>query len=422
MKKILSSLALLAGFIVQGQNFSDHFENKTLRLDYIFAGDALKQEVYLDEISSLPTWAGRKHNLSQNALQGNGQVRVYDAKSKELIYTNSFSTLFQEWLSVDEAKQRAKSYENTVLVPFPLHQVEVELVLFDANSQVSSSNKILVDPQDILIHAKGLKDVVEHQYVTKAKDPNKAINVVFVAEGYQKEQMPEFMQKVNESIQALKEHKPFDKYFDRFNFIAVKSESVDPGVSVPREDQWKNTAVESNFDTFYSERYLTTNRIKKLHDLLAGIDYEHIIILANTPVYGGGGIYNGYTLTTTGHKDFKPVVVHEFGHSFAGLADEYSYVDDALSEFISVESEPWEKNITTLVDFDQKWADQLKPGTPVPTDPSLIKTYPMGVYVGPNERKVYKSSFNCRMKTNVDVEFCQVCQNAIENLILFYTE
>ena len=139
-------------------------------------------------------------------------------------------------------------------------------------------------------------------------------------------------------------------------------------------------------------------------------------------MYGGGGIYNGYTLTTTGHKDFKPVVVHEFGHSFAGLADEYSYSNDALSELISTQSEPWEKNITTLVDFDQKWADQLNKDTPVPTDLSLIDKYPIGVYVGPNEKKIYKPSLKCRMKTNQDVAFCQVCQNAIEDLILFYTE
>lgn len=422
MRKFLSSIALLVAMCGQAQNFQDHFENKTLRLDYVFGGNAQGQQILLDELSSLPKWAGRTHNLSKNHLEGNGQVRVYDAETKELIYTNSFSTLFQEWLSTDEAKNQNRSYENTFLVPFPKNKVEVELVLFGAPGEVVTSLTQQIDPSDILIHNKGEKNVTEHVYLRKAKDQSKAINVVFVAEGYTEDQMDKFVEMSNLSIDAILSYQPFSNYADRFNFIAVKSPSVDTGVSVPREDKWIKTAVESNFDTFYSERYLTTNRIKKLHDVLAGIDYEHIIILANTDVYGGGGIYNGYTLTTTGHKDFKPVIVHEFGHSFAGLADEYAYTNDALSDFISEDTEPWEKNITTLKDFDQKWGKLLAPGTPVPTDLKDAKKYPVGVYVGPNEKKIYKPAVDCRMKTNTYHEFCPVCQDAIEQLILFYTE
>lgn len=108
------------------------------------------------------------------------------------------------------------------------------------------------------------------------------------------------------------------------------------------------TAVSSHFDTFYSDRYLTTRSVKAIHNWLAGIPYEHIIILANTDTYGGGGIYNSYTLTTAHHSMFRPVVVHEFGHSFGGLADEYAY-DEAPSPLYPYDIEPWEPNITTLV-------------------------------------------------------------------------
>ena len=71
---------------------------------------------------------------------------------------------------------------------------------------------------------------------------------------------------------------------------------------------WKHTAFGSHFDTFYSDRYLTTSRVKAINDALAGIPYEHIIILANTEQYGGGGIYNAFTLTTAHHPNFRPVV------------------------------------------------------------------------------------------------------------------
>ena len=422
MKKLLVLLGLCIGSYVQAQDFNQYFEDKTLRLDYVFGGNNERQFILLDELISLPSWAGRTHNLGENALKGNGQVRVYDEQTNTLIYTNSFSTLFQEWLSTEEAQKNTKSFENVFLVPFPKDNVRIELILFDADGKEKDKLVHHVDPKDILIHTKGTKDVTKHEYVHKAKDNAKAINVVFVAEGFKEEEMGKFMDAVNVSIEQLLAHKPFDKFADNFNFIAVQSASKDSGVSVPRQGDWKKTAVESNFDTFYSERYLTTNRIKKLHDVLAGIPYEHIIILANTDVYGGGGIYNSYTLTTTGHKDFKPVVVHEFGHSFAGLADEYFYPNDVLSDLISNQTEPWEQNITTLVDFDSKWKKMLKKGTPVPTLEKDSKKYPLGVYEGLEGRKVYKGTLDCRMKTNQYPEFCPVCQNAIEELILFYTE
>lgn len=415
-------LLLCVSTIGHAQEFEKYFEDKTLRLDYIFGGDVNKQFILLDELASYPEWSGRKHHLSENALKGNGQVRVFDTETDNLIYTNSFSTLFQEWLTTEEATRLTKSFENVFLVPFPKNKVRIELVLFDINGNEKDKLVHYVDPKDILIHNKGLENVTEHVYVHKAKDNNKAINVVFVAEGFQEKEINKFMDAVKISIEQILGHKPFDKFADNFNFIAVKSVSLDSGVSVPRKGNWKKTAVESNFDTFYSERYLTTNRIKKLHDILAGIPYEHIIILANTDVYGGGGIFNSYTLTTTGHKDFKPVVVHEFGHSFAGLADEYFYEEDVLSDFISNKTEPWEKNITTLVDFDSKWKKKLKKGTPIPTDIKDSKKYTIGAYEGLEGRKIYKGTLDCRMKTNQYPSFCPVCQDAIEELILYYTE
>lgn len=423
IKKII--IALLCGglfTVAQAQDFNQYFEHKTLRLDYIFGGNTEQQFILLDELVRYPMWAGRTHHLSENALRGNGQVRLYDEATDQLIYTTSFSTLFQEWLSTEEATTTTKSFENVFLVPFPKQKTKIEVVLFDENGKEKSRLTHVVEPQDILIHDKGIAEVTPHEYIHQAKDNSKAINVVLVAEGYTEAEMDQFRAAAQVSVEEILKHQPFDQFSDYFNFIAVKSPSHDAGVSVPRTGEWKQTAVESNFDTFYSQRYLTTNRLKKVHDLLAGIPYEHIIILANTDVYGGGGIYNSYTLTTTGHADFKPVVVHEFGHSFAGLADEYFYEQDVLSDFISNQTEPWEQNITTLKDFDAKWSGQLKKGTPIPTPVDQAKKYPMGVYEGLEGNGIYKGALECRMRTNQYDRFCGVCQKAIEKLIQFYLD
>lgn len=243
-----------------------------------------------------------------------------------------------------------------------------------------------------------------------------------MAEGFQEHEMNKFMKAAEVAVEEIFKHEPFGKFKDHFNFIAVKSFSKDSGVSVPHNGEWKSTAINSHFDTFYSTRYLTTSRIKKMHDILAGIPYEHIIVLANTDVYGGGGIYNSYTLTTTGNKQFKPVVVHEFGHSFAGLADEYFYEGGALNEFISLETEPWEKNITTLVDFDSKWKQLLNKKTAIPTERSQAKKNPIGVYQVLPGVGIYVSELDCRMKTNQAEVFCKVCQNAIDRLVRFYAD
>ena len=170
------------------------------------------------------------------------------------------------------------------------------------------------------------------RYIPRAPPPEREPNVAILAEGYTTAEMDSFYHHAAVAVESILKHEPFKSRADDFNFVAVASPSIDSGVSVPRLGDWKKTAFSSHFSTFYSDRYLTTGNLQDVHDALAGIPYEHIIILANTPEYGGGGIYNSYTLTTARHRDFKPVVVHEFGHSFGGLADEYFYEDDIMDE------------------------------------------------------------------------------------------
>ena len=96
MKHIfLLFVALLATTTASAQNFDDYFADRTLRIDYIFTGNAEEQMVALDELASEEGWVGRRVNLDAVPVRGNGDIKVIDAESGKVIYKNSFSSLFQ---------------------------------------------------------------------------------------------------------------------------------------------------------------------------------------------------------------------------------------------------------------------------------------------------------------------------------------
>ncbi|WP_287679884.1 M64 family metallopeptidase [Bacteroides sp.] len=408
------------------QSFEEFFADKTLRADYLFTGNKKNQSVVLDELKSMEGWAGRRSNLDKLPLSGNGQLTMVDKATGVVIYRTSFSSLFQEWLGENEAETLSKGYENTFLMPFPKKETLVTVELFNARHEVSASFTHTVRPDDILIKKIGQNNVTEYKYLLKSGSPENCIDVVIMAEGYSRGDMQTFYRDAQKACDAIFSHSPFKENKNHFNVVAVASESTDSGVSIPRENVWKSTAVSSHFDTFYSDRYLTSSNVNDIHDLLAGIPYEHIIILANTDTYGGGGIYNSFTLTTAHHSKFEPVVVHEFGHSFGGLADEYAYTD-APSPLYPYDVEPWEQNITTLVDFESKWSDMLPKGFVSPTKitkDNYSSTEALGVYEGAgySMKGIYRPVPDCRMRTNEAKAFCPVCQRALQRLIDFYTE
>ena len=410
MKKylIISSL-LITAISIHAQQFADYFEDRTLRLDYIFAGNNTQQNIYLDELVSMPRWYGKRQHLAEVPLTGNGQVIVRSTASSDTIYRNSFSTLFQEWIATDEAKRTKKSFENVFLVPFPKQPVDITIELYDYHMRTVASMTHRVDPKDILIRKTDAIATTPYRTLLQAADTSRCIHIASVAEGYRSDEMATYLEDCRIAIESLFQHEPFKHLKDRFNIVAVESPSVDSGTSQPSKGIWQNTALGSHFDTFYSDRYLTTLHLKRLHDVLAGTPYEHIIVLVNTDHYGGGGIYNSYNLTYTHGPNFRPVVVHEFGHSFGGLGDEYPYGDDDPIYF--ADTEPWEPNLTTKHDFTGKWENLIREGKA-----GFIEG---GGYLS---KGVWRGYENCRMRTNEEPEFCMVCQQWLERLIDFYTK
>ena len=404
-------LCLFMSANVNAQDFNTVFSDSTLRIDYIFSGNANQQHIAVDQLNVMPRWYGKKQRLAELPMEGNGQITVRDHHTKRILYRNSFSTLFQEWLTYDEAKHTSRAFENVFLVPLPKDTVDITVTLNNNRRETMTQLTHTVAPSDILIKHIGERNRTSFETLQTAQDTSRCIHIAFLAEGYRTDEMDIFLKDAAEATEALFAHEPFKAMRNRFNIIAVKAPSADSGTSEPSKGVWKNTALHSHFDTFYSNRYLTTLRLKTVHDCLAGLPYEHIIILVNTHQYGGGGILNSYNLSMTHHPSFKPVVVHEFGHSFAGLADEYAYDFEEIPMY-PPDVEPWEQNITTKVKFSDKWQDMMGNVPSV----GLIEG------AGYSLRGIYRASHDCRMCTNDTPEFCPVCQRAIQRVIDFYTK
>jgi len=431
MKRIFILLLLTISLNAVAQDFKQYFDDATLRIDYIFSGNAKHQAIAVDELYRLPHWFGKHERLSELPIEGNGQITVRDHRTQKVIYRNSFSTLFQAWLTYDAAKKpSSKSFENVFLVPYPKDSADVTVELRNNRREVTVSMTHLVAPRDILIRHMGERNVTPYETLQQAADPSRCIHIAYIAEGYTEAEMPVFIKDCRIAMEALFAHEPFKSMRQRFNIIAVKAPSAESGTSEPSKGIWKNTALHSHFDTFYSDRYLTTLHLKDLHNWLAGTPYEHIIVLVNTEKYGGGGILNSYNLSMAHNDYFKPVVVHEFGHSFAGLGDEYAYEKETINMY-PTDVEPWEPNLTTLVDFHGKWENLINKKTPIPTPQPADLDKPnarrdkwkIGAYepAGYAQHGVYRGFPDCRMRTNVHPEFCPVCTQAITRLIQFYT-
>lgn len=401
--------ALLVSGTAFAQHFSDNFEDATLRLDYIFSGNAEESRIALAGAYKTRVWAGRRSNMDKVLLEGNGKIEVLDPSSGKVLYCNPFSTLFQEWQSTAEARQTTRAFENCFQVPWPRRKVNIRVTLTDKYRRVSATLTHPVDPSDILIRP--LKAKHPWRQIQGGGHHGERIDVAIIGDGYSKKDIKQFYTDASNAVASLMGHKPLSDMQDRFNFIAVAAVSDDSGVSVPHENKWMNTCFSSHYDTFYTERYLTTSSQRALYFDLAGIPFEHIIILANTSRYGGGGIFNSLTIVSGSNRLSGIVTVHEFGHAFAGLADEYFY-DDEYSDNYPQDVEPWEPNITTKTDFSAKWKAMMDSGVPG-----------VGLYEGGGYRSkgIFRPAEDCRMKTNEFPDFCPVCRDAIIRTVDYYT-
>jgi hypothetical protein len=417
-------LFILFGCSISGlaQNgFDKYFTDKVLRFDFMFAGNSQKTVVYPVGMKEEPFWAGSNNNLIDPFNSGNFKYEVFDDAGNTLIYSKGFCTLYQEWQTTAEAKNMDRSFYEVATMPFPRNKVRFVLSMRERNGSFSKLYETKIDPADYFIR----KEKPVNAGITKiydAGDPHTCVDLAFIAEGYKADEMGKFKEDVKKMADTLFAEAPFSDYKDKFNIWAVEAVSQDSGTDIPGEKIYANTALNSSFYTFDLDRYLTTQDIKAVNDYAAVVPHDNIIVLINSNRYGGGGVYNYYSGMTTGHPLSPKVFIHEFGHGFAGLADEYYSSSVAYDEFYPLNAEPWEPNITTMVNFESKWEKMIGKETPVPTPSEEKYKNVTGLFEGAgySAKGIFRSEMDCRMKSNGPKGYCSVCRNAIKEMIEFY--
>lgn len=402
--------------------FDEYFTESCLRIDFSLSGDALTQAAALRQLREEPLWSGPRRNLVDPFGYGGYGVNLYDRASGRLIYSRGFNTLFEEWRTTAQARSEVQAWDNSVTVPFPKAPVTVEITARDRKDmQLRPLLRLEVDPQSIFIDRSPLHRQQVRELQIEGGTAEK-VDLVFLAEGYTAAEQEKFFDDARRFTESLFSTPPFSTRREDFNVRAVGLVSEETGTDLSGQGIYRNTALNSGFYTFGEERYLTTADMKSIRDAVWDTPCDAIFILVNTPVYGGGGMYNFYAIGAADNDRTPHIFVHELGHSFAGLADEYFYDDDLYIDFYDLGQEPWEPNITTLVGFDGKWRDLLPAATPVPTPTETPYTERVGVYEGGGyvSRGIYRPMDHCMMRDYAP--FCPVCSRAIERMIDFLTD
>jgi hypothetical protein len=419
---LLCLCCLASGFLALGQtNFDDYFLKKTLRMDYVHAGSDTTEFVFLDQIKEEPFWGGSLTKLIDTFNFGDYRVLVRDSVTGKTLYTRGYSTLFREWQATPEAKRICKSFVENVVIPLPKHTVRLSIESRNRKNVFTEIFSVFVNPADPFV-VKNLNCNFEVQRLHGKRDPSVALDVVILAEGYTASEMDKFVQDANRFVGYFFTVEPFASRTDAVNFWAVLSPSVESGTDYPNEGKWANTVLNSNFYTFYTDRYLTTQDMKRVRDVAALAPYDQIYILVNSKTYGGGGIYNFYNLCASDMDWASEVFTHEFGHAFAALADEYAYDDTPAELMFDLDIEPWAANLSTLAKGKPKWSDLILAGTQIPTQNEQADKVGAFEGAGLSLHKLYRPCYDCKMRTNNCKLFCQVCLRTVQAMLDFYTK
>lgn len=424
MRALILTLLAFIFINTSGQiSYDKYFTGKVLRFDYMLAGNSTKTTVYPVGLKEEPFFGGSRTQLTDPFNYGNFKYEIYDASDNKLIYSRGFCTLYQEWQTTAEAKKIERSFYEVATMPFPKIKVRFVLSMRERNGSFSKLFETDIDPEDIYIRREKPVDAKVTR-TAGSGDPATSVDLAFIAEGYTAAEMEKFRNDVRKMADILLAEVPFNEFKNSINVYAIEAVSPESGTDIPGEHIFANTAVNSSFYTFGTDRYLTTQDIKSVNDYAALVPHDNIVVLINSSKYGGGGVYNYYSGTTAGHQNSGKVFIHEFGHGFAGLGDEYYSSEVAYDEFYPLNVEPWEPNITTRVNFDSKWKNMIAKETPVPTPAEDRYMNITGLFEGGgySAKGIYRPEMDCRMKSNGPKGYCSVCREAVKKMIEFYTK
>ena len=350
-------------------NFDNYFFDRTMRIDYFHIGDSKEEWITFDQIYEQGIWAGSQRNLIDNFDNGRYYVKIYDSSTGRLIFSKGFDSYFGEYKTTNQAlKGTKRTYHETVLIPYPKKNIRFTLEVRNRENILQTLFSQEIDPSSISIIKEHLDKRVKVFEILKNGDPHEKVDIAFVAEGYTSKEEGKLKADLKRFTEIFFNHEPYKSYKDRFNIYGVFEPSEESGCDEPRHGIFKNTALNASFNALGSERYLLMEDNRSLRDIAARVPYDTLFIMINHKRYGGGGIYNLYCTFTVDNQWYEYLFLHEFGHSFAGLADEYYTSSVAYNEFYPRGVEPTEPNITALLDLkDLKWEDLLTPDIEIPT-------------------------------------------------------
>jgi hypothetical protein len=438
-------------------------------VDYFHTGQAGKEVFSLDRLVLEPLpWPGNPARAVDDTGFGKWRFQVKDAASKALLYSRGFNSIYGEWEDTQEAKEQARTFEESFRFPLPTAPVEVTLEKRNAANAFVPVWTFKVDPKDPTVND-ALPDSPGALIPLLKNGPSEQkVDLLILGDGYTKSQRSKFERDARRLVSILFTTSPFKERKRDFNVWGLSPASSQPGISRPSTGVHRRSRIGATYDAFGSERYVLTIDNRSFRDVASFAPYEFVEILVNGNTYGGGGIFGLYSTVAADSLWAPYVFVHEFGHHFAGLADEYFTSESALLPAVD-RPEPWEPNVTALKDpATLKWKALLSPGVPLPTPwkkeefetfskaiqverkkiraerrPETVMdalfnkekaevtrilgtdTYSgkVGAFEGAmyESRGYYRPQEDCIMFTRDEVPFCKVCQSAISRIIDLYT-
>jgi hypothetical protein len=372
MKQLLCGLIAiicLPAMVSANEPFDEHFVDQTLRIDFHHTGDADRELIAIDRLYRQGSWAGPLTYLIDPFAYGGYVVEARDPDSGELLFSKAFDSYFGEYRTTTAASQGIlRTYHESILMPFPKHAITVSWTAVRRDGTRLELAETTVDPASIEIAAEPASSDVVVVESHLGGEPHDVLDVAILGEGYTRNEIETFTRDIERATEVLLAHAPYSKHRDRISVRGVLAPSSESGCDEPTRGVFRSTSLGATFNSLGSERYLLTEDNRALRNVAASVPYDALIVMINHDRYGGGGIYNLFC-TFTAHSEWADyLLLHEFGHSFAGLADEYYSSSTAYNDFFPRGHEPSEPNITALIDpAELKWRDLVDEDTEVPT-------------------------------------------------------
>lgn len=366
IKRILISTALFV--LLSLRATAEAAAPSTMRLDYYHTGNASQEMFSVDRVVVEPLpWPGNPRKNVDETNLGKYLFEVRDRANNRLLYSRGFASIYGEWETTDEAKSANRTFHESLRFPAPQVPVQIVLKKRDSNNAFREIWSTIVDPKDMFVDTSKAESPGPLIEIQKSGDPAEKADFLILGDGYTAAERGKFDKDARRLVEILFATSPYKERRKDFNVWALCPAAAESGISRPSTGIHRASPLGASYDAFGSERYVLTFENRALRNVASFAPYEFIEIITNSRTYGGGGIFGLYSTVAADSEQAPYVFVHEFGHHFAGLADEY-YTSPVAYSPAAVRTEPWEPNVTALLDpAILKWKDLVAPGTPIPT-------------------------------------------------------